>query len=91
MLKPTKSIGTICKRICIIDTVKFSIIVLQNVLSKTKVLAQIRAKKCNILSKFPLFTFCFTSNLSIKPPFCTFWAFYLAFGSPFFATPKTAF
>jgi len=74
-----------------IDTVKFGIIVLQNVLSKTKILAQIRAKKCNILSKFPSFMFCLTSDLSAKPPFCTFMAFYLAFGSPFFASPKTAF
>jgi len=74
-----------------IDTVKFGIIVLQNVLSKTKILAQIRAKKCNILSKYPSFTFSLASDLSTKPPFCTSLAFYLAFGSPFFASPKKRF
>ena len=74
-----------------IDTVKFGIIVLQNVLSKTKILAQIRAKKCNILSKYPSFTFSLASDLSTKPPFCTSLAFYLAFGSPFFASQKTLF
>jgi hypothetical protein len=74
-----------------IDTVKFGIIVLQNVLSKTKILAQIRAKKCNILSKYSSFTFSLASDLSTKPPFCTSLAFYLAFGSPFFASPKKRF
>ena len=73
MLKPTKSIATVCKRRCLSILLNLVSLFLQNVLSKTKILAKIRAKKCNILSKFPLFAFCFTSDLGTKPPFCTFW------------------